>query len=283
MGAWKTAEALGLLMDETPVDNNAANALFIEPWRNKNDEYKPPLIVNALRERGVNVRQISAGANLNDFINAPGAGLNLVLSSLTQPLAINMKKNFGAPYANLHNSFSVDETDGVYKDISVTFNIDFENEFDGWRSLAVKLEERAKKELNGLKYVILGADMPVALCLYLSRFGMEPLLLNVEDFHPEDLSFAKKIKEYGYDPYVCRMMNYDRDIEIIRRMRPDICFGNLPDPPVVTDGLISAEEMGDFFGIVGYERTAGILSRIFNVLETGKTGERMDMHGPAPL
>ena len=44
-----------------------------------------------------------------------------------------------------------------------------------------------------------------------------------------------------------------------------------------------AEEMEDFFGITGYERTVGILSRIFTVLETGKMGERLDIYGPAPL
>jgi len=47
--------------------------------------------------------------------------------------------------------------------------------------------------------------------------------------------------------------------------------------------LRASEEMGDFFGHIGYERTAGILSRIFGVLETGKTGERMDLYGPAPV
>jgi hypothetical protein len=63
-------------------------------------------------------------------------------------------------------------------------------------------------------------------------------------------------------------------------MKPDICFGYRPDE---IDDYPIAEDMGDFFGIVGYERTAGLLSRIFTVLETGRNEEsKMDMYSPEP-
>ena len=67
---------------------------------------------------------------------------------------------------------------------------------------------------------------------------------------------------------------------VIRDMHPDMCFGYISEP---VEGLKVAEQMGDFFGITGYERTVGMLSRIFNVLETGKMGERLDIYGPVPV
>ena len=154
-------------------------------------------------------------------------------------------------------------------------------EFDGWRQKALELEERARKELKGIRYVMMtGVDMPVALAKYLSGFGMEPLLMDVQDFHQEDGGYAKVIKENGFDPPVCHIMHRDHDIQIIADLHPDICFGYISEP---VPGLKVAEEMGDFFGITGYERTVGILSRIFTVLETGKMGERLDIYGPVPV
>ena len=64
--------------------------------------------------------------------------------------------------------------------------------------------------------------MPVAFARYLSEFGMEPLLLDVQDFHREDAGYAKTIKERGFDPPVCHIMYRDRDVLIIRDLHPDI-------------------------------------------------------------
>jgi nitrogenase molybdenum-iron protein alpha/beta subunit len=281
IGTWKTAEALGCLMTAKPKSRNTANALFIEPWRDKNAVVEFPLIVGALEERGVPIRRIAAGATLEDYMSAPDAAMNLVLSAYTQPLAAKMEEAFGTPYAPLHNAYRVTDIDRVYGDIAETLGISLEGAFDPWRKKAVELEKRAETELRGLRYAALtGVDMPVAMALYLAGFGMEPLLLHIQDFHNEDIGYAKKLKALGYDPPACRIMHRDRDIEIIRRLGPDISFGYLSEP---IEGFRCAEEMEDFFGVTGYERTVGLLSRIFAVLETGKTEGRLNIYGPAPL
>ena len=282
IGTWKTAEALGALMTPKPANKNRANALFVEPWGNKKDPVRFPLIVGALEKRGVEIRRIARGATLDDYMNAPDAAMNLVLSSYTQPLALKMKEAFGIPYAPLHNTYSVSDIDKIYGDIAGRFDINFSGEFDKWRDKAVELEERAHKELKGLKYAILpGVDMPAAMAVYLAGFGMEPLIMHIQDWHGEDTEYAKKLKEYGYDPPVCRIMYIENDIKIIERLKPDISFGYKPDN--ASENFRCVEEMGDFFGITGYERTVGILLKIFNVIETGKTGGRFDIYGTAPF
>ena len=281
IGTWKTAEALGTLMTPKETKNSIANALFIEPWRYNNNPVRFPLIIDALEERGVYIRRLSRGATLDDYLNAPDAAMNLVLSSYTQPLAQRMNESFKVPYAPLHNSFTVEQIDEVYDNIANTFQINFTDCFDKWRDKALELEDRAKKDLKGLKYAFLtGVDMPVALARYLSVFEMEPLILHIQDFHNEDIGYAKELKELGYDPPTCRIMHRDRDIEIIKQLKPDISFGYIQNP---IDGFRVAEEMNDYFGMTGYERTVSLLTRIFNVLDTGKTGERMDIYGTAPF
>ena len=281
IGTWKTAESLGMLMMPKPREPNKANALFIEPWRYNNDPVRFPLIIDALEERGVTIRRISRGATLEDYFSSPDAAMNLVLSSYTQPLALKMQEQFGVPYAPLHNAFSVERIDRVYQDIAESFGIQWSGCFDKWRDKAMELEDRAHRELKGLRYASLtGVDMPVALALYLASFGMEPILLHIQDFHNEDIGYAQELKALGYDPSACRIMHRDKDIEIIRRLEPDISFGYISKP---IEGFRIAEEMGDYFGMTGYERIVSLLTRIFTVLETGKTGKRMDVYGPAPF
>ena len=281
IGTWKTAEALGNFMEPRDRIEKTANLMFIEPWPPRNSVVEYPLIVQTLDKKGVALRRMAAGATLNDFLDAPSAALNVVTTAYTQPLAAKMQKRFGVPYVPLHNAFSVEQVDAAYKMIEDTLGISLAGEFDGWRQKAVELEDRAHRELKGLKYVMTtGVDMPVALAAYLGQFGMEPMLIDIQDFHNEDAGYARKLKEYGYDPPVCHVMHRDRDILLIRDMHPDICFGYISEP---VEGLKVAEKMGDFFGITGYERIVGILSRIFTVLETGKMGERLDIYGPVPV
>jgi nitrogenase molybdenum-iron protein alpha/beta subunit len=281
IGTWKTAEALGAFMEPRERVEKTANLMFIEPWPQPNSTVEYPLIVGSLEKKGIKLRYMDAGATLDDFLDAPSAALNLVTTAYTQPLAAKMRDRFGVPYVPLHNAFSVEQVDAAYKMIEDALEVSLAGEFDGWRQKAAELEERARRELKGIKYVMMtGVDMPVALAAYLGTFGMEPMLIDIQDFHREDAGYARRLREMGFDPPVCHIMHRDHDILIIRDMHPDICFGYISEP---VEGLKVAEQMGDFFGITGYERTVGILSRIFNVLETGKMGERLDIYGAIPV
>ena len=281
IGTWKTAQALGEFMEPRDTRKGSANLMFMEPWPQANSPIEYPLIVGALENRGISLRKMASGLTMDELMDAPSAELNIVTTAYTQPLAAKMQQKFGIPYVPLHNSFSVKQVDSAYRMIEETFGIDLTEEFRGWRNKAIELEERAAKELKGIRYVMMtGVDMPVALASYLAGFGMEPLLIDVQDFHQEDSGYAKTLKNLGFDPPVCHIMHRDHDILIIRDLKPDICFGFISEP---VEGLKVAEEMGDFFGITGYERTVGILSRIFEVLETGKMGERLDIYGPVPV
>lgn len=282
IGTARVGAALAALMEPQEKAEKTVNALFIEPWRNKNNPTEFPLIVDALRERGVNVRALTGDAPLDNYLSAPDAACNLVLSDYTQPLAAKMRETFGTPLIPLHNAFSVDRIDSAYAELAEYLGINLDGAFEKWRNRAIELETRAKAELSGLKYVMLtNVDMPLALARYLGSFGMEPMLIHMLDFLPEDAENRAALNEMGFDPPICRIMHQDHDIELIRELSPDICLGYIKEE---IPGLKVAEEMGDFFGLTGYERTVGILSRLFTVLETGKTPQGgFDIHGTASL
>lgn len=281
-GAMKTAEALGTMMEPRERKPRQVNALLSQPWHSRNTPVEYPLIVGALEKMGVSVRRLAAGATLNDYLAAPDAALNLVLTAYDQPLAARMEEKFGIPYAPLHSAFSVAQTDAVYAQIESALGVELKTEFAPWRRKAAELEDRARRELPGLRFTLLTeVDMPVALALYLTELGMEPLLIHIGDLHREDELYGKKIKALGYDPLVCRIMYQDKDVALIRdALGPDVSFGYLKEP---LEGFPCVEEMGDHFGITGYERTVGILLKLFSVLETGKMEGKLNIYGPAPV
>ena len=270
IGAWKTMEAIGSMMEDRTLDPGTVNALLVDPFAIEGEETELPVIVSELEKKGIKVRKLVPGASLEDYMSASDASLNLVLCSYMQPLAELMKREYGIEYIPLHTAFSIEQTDSAYAKIALHLGIEWDDEFTESRNEAVKLEEAAKKRLNELSYVFLRrVDMPVPLAAYLAKFGMKPELIHVEDFHPEDPIYAKELKEYGFDPPACRMMNFDVDIQTIKRLGVDLCFGRMDEQ---IEGIRCVEEMGDYFGTVGYERVSSLISRIFEVLDTGKIG-----------
>ncbi len=284
MGTAKVGTALAALVKPCfRRREKLVNVLFIEAWRAKGSPVKFPLIVKALEERGISVRRLTSDASLEDYENAGDAAFNLVISAYMEPMASALEEKTGQPALPLHNAFRVEEIDRAYRELEERLGISLEGAFDGWRKKALELEERARRELKGKKFVtMVEVDMPLALTEYLSSLGMEPLLVDVEDVLPEDLMWKKKLNEAGIDPPVCHIMNLDQDVLAVRdQLKPDIAFSYLNEP---VPGLPVAEQMTDFFGITGYERTVGILRRIFAVLETGKMEEGgFDLYGPAPI
>ena len=282
-GTYKTANALARLMEPAKeIRKDTVNVLYLDAWRTRGVPMKLPLIVQELEAKGITVRRLTSEATLQDFLDGPDAAANLVVSSYMEPLAREMEKQFGTPCFDLTKLFHVSQIEEAYAELGTLLGIDLSDSFSGWHKKAAQLEARAERELAGKRFVMIPeVDMPIALTEYLSDFGMEPILIHLDDPMPQDILTAKRLKKRQIDPPVCRIMNDDHDLPMIRdELKPDLTFGYLRNP---VPGLATCEEMWDFAGIVGYERTTGILSRIFEVLETGKTKEVFDLYGPAPL
>jgi nitrogenase molybdenum-iron protein alpha/beta subunit len=301
IGSWKTMDAIGSMLEPRPIGAAASeapasaseapvsaseaptgqptsktvNVMLIEPFVSEGEVLELPPIVSMLEDRGITVRRLIngvGGAKLEDYLESPDAGLNIVLCAYMQPLAERMEKEFGIPYVSLHTAFSVEETDSAYAEIAAYCGFTWGYEFDEVRQQAIEAETQARQKLAELSFAFLRrVDLPVPLAAYLAQLGMRPELIHIEDFHPQDPIFARRLKELGYDPPACRMMNFDVDILLIRDLGVDLCFGNMNDP---VEGIKAVEEMGDFSGMVGYERSAGIINRAIEVFETGTFGGR---------
>ncbi len=266
-GFWKTMEAMTEFMTYEDYKLNEINILGRSP-----EEDHVPLanLFHVLNKNGINTHAIGPKSSLYDFQLGAKRSLNIVVSPYTFPLAISMKEKFDIPYVDLHNYYSVAEIDQSFEKIKSMYSIDLLDHLREQREEALYLEEKIKKLVKGLTFVLaLRIDLPLQLTSYFIQLGMKPLLIHIEEFYNSDKIFIKDIKETGHNPYVCKIGNEDSDLELIKELKPDLYFGYLPND---TKGLRCVKDMFDFYGYVAYERTIKLLKRILNNLEEVKNG-----------
>lgn len=125
---------------------------------------------------------------------------------------------------------------------------------------------------KGKSYILthIGAMMPLPFVLYLTKFEMKPMLLHMDEFYPDDRKWAKAIKEQGYDPMICHMVNDNADIELLEGIEAELSLGEL----LKDSSLIPCVPyLEDLYGQIGYERTVALLSRMLKVYEKVKAEE----------
>lgn len=277
-GSWKTLKAIGTLMEPRETRLRVVNVM----GRSPEEKHTPlPPILCALKRQGFFLRCLAPGSSLEDFLEAPDAALNLVLSPFTDPLAADMEQSFGTPAFRLHNAYDPAEIDALHGAIAKALGIQWENGFDRGRLEALSLQEQAKNRLNGLRYVSahIGPLKALPLAAYLAAMGMAPLLLHLEEFWPDDRSWANALNARGYDPLVCHMVNSASDAPLLESLSPDLCLGDLSGANI---RIPCVPYMPDLYGLSGYERTGSLLKKLLHALdEPAASRERRSPYGIA--
>lgn len=257
-GSWKTMLSLGHLMDKKQTVGNIVNVLGRSPL----DDHTPvPDILQSLTGKGFQINYLAPEASLSDFLDAPKARLNIVLSVYTQALAESMKERFDIPLISLHDVYGIAEIDRRYMEIGILLNLDFGDEFEEGRAEALALEQEVSEACKGMKFVCgnIGSTAVLPFSLYLARLGMEPLLLHIEEVYPKDSRYMKRLNELGFDPLACHMVDPVADADLLNELAPDLCFGifqgAVPKFPCVG-------EMYELYGPAGYLRTRKLLKKI---------------------
>jgi nitrogenase molybdenum-iron protein alpha/beta subunit len=259
-GYWETLKALGNFMEPGERNPRRVNLLGQPPG----DDPGPAGLFRLLEGEGICLRFLGPGSSLEDFLEAPDAALNLVLSPVAEPLALMMEKNFGIPPVYLHKLYDPGTIDRAYGLIAETLDLRWDDPFAAERQRALLLEQEAAERMSGLRGVFgpIGLTMPIPLAAYLARLGLRPLLLHIEDFYPSDIGHAGELKALGFDPPVCHMANLERDIALVENLAPDLCLGTLP----AGGAIRTLPGVQGLYGQFGYERTSSLLEMILNAL-----------------
>lgn len=254
-GQWKTMCAFGDMMPPPAQKTKTVNVLGRSP---EEDHVPMPHMLAALEKRGYKLRLLAPRSDINDFLEAPEAALNLVVSPLLAPLAEKMHAEWGIPFILLHEIFDTAEIENAYNQTAKILGFDWNGEFDVQKTAAEELEAQTSPKIQGLKYIAasLGPISPLPMAVYLTRFKLEPILLNVEEFYPNDLQTAKILTQAGYNPYICHLVNRVADTPVLESLGADFCFGEISEG---TGKTPDSREIIKIYGQIGYERNMFLL------------------------
>jgi nitrogenase molybdenum-iron protein alpha/beta subunit len=268
-GYWKTLLAFGTLMKRGQTQSDIVNILGRSP---EEDHVPMPELLAVLEKRGFHLRMLAPKSDIQDFIAAPNAKLNLVLSPFMNPLAEMMWQQYQVPFVSLHETYDVLEICQLYESVAEALGISLNGEFDEAHQKAVSLQNQVKDVFYGVSYISthIGAVMALPLTLYLTQFHMQPILLHLDEFYPDDRKWAKALNEKGYDPIICHMVNDNADISVLEHLCPDFSFGELLES---TGQIPCAHYLQDLYGQIGFERTCLLLSRMLKAFNNMKRFE----------
>ncbi len=275
-GYWKTLSAFGGMMKQLKTKPDLVNIL----GRSPEEEHIPmPKLLTVLEKKGFHLRCLAPKSYIGDFIEAPEAKLNIVLSPYMNPLAELMLERYQVPFISMHEIYEVSQIDRLYESVAKILGISWEGEFEEQRKKAVSMQEQAADTLRGISYIAThrNALMPLPLALYLAKFEMEPLLLHIEEFYPDDRKWAKALLEKGQNPLICHMVNEKADAPILEQLKPDLSFGEIP---LGTGQISCVSYLYELYGQIGYERTSMLFERILHTLDnTQGLSIRRNFHG----
>lgn len=271
-GSWKTLVAIGQMMGVAEKRTQTVNIL----GRSPKEEHEPmPSLLQFMIDSGVKLRFLAPGASFDCFMQASDAMLNIVTSPFARPLAEMMKERFYIPFVSLHNSYSIAEIDSAYTTVSQILGISLSQHFEGERMNAEKLQAQVQVMANGRSFVIgpIGLAMSIPIAVYLTELGMLPLLLHVEEWYQEDKEWSTKLLELGHNPPVCHMASGLLDLQVIKKINPDIYIG-------MTRGinekiLDTVPYIQDLYGKIGYEKIISLMEKVLVTLKSAK-GKEVD-------
>ncbi|WP_353095137.1 nitrogenase component 1 [Tissierella praeacuta] len=267
-GYWKTLLAFGNLMEKSQASSNIVNVL----GRSPEEEHIPmPELLTALEKRGFQLRMLAPKSDIKDFIESPNAILNLVISPFMNPMAEMMQNKYQIPFISLHEFYDVCEINSLYESVAEKLCISWDNEFDEVRQEAIELQNQVKNIFSGVNYISthVGALDPLPLVLYLDQFNMNPILLHLDEFYPDDRKWAKVINEKGHNPMICHMVNDDADIHVLN----DICIGfSFGELLKGKSQVPCIPYLYNLYGQIGYERTKLLLSGMLNAFSNKTFG-----------
>ena len=262
-GFYKTLESFVEMMEPSKKRPDVVNIL----GRSKEEDHIPmPELLQALEARNMTLRYLAPKSDITDFVSAPDGALNLVLSPYMNPLAKRMEKRFGVPFVSVHEVYDVNGIDHLYHDIAAKLGIQWGDGFQKSRKAAAHSEAEAKEIVKGLRFVTTHRNtlMTLPLAHYLLKLGMDPLLLHMEEFYPDDKRWSKLLLEQGQNPYLCHMVNEPSDARMLEELSPDVSFGEIPGG----NGKIPfVPHLDELYGQAGYERTELLLKRLISALK----------------
>lgn len=169
---------------------------------------------------------LPGGTTLEAIREAATAGVNIVVNELGLPLAKKMQARFGTPYVMFDKYVAPEHVLQAYKELFGYLQIELDAELDAMYKECVQLVENAREELTGMKYIYGNTALSCyEYNAFMVSMGMEPLLIQTNDYPGDDAPFIKEILE-KYNPYVTKSANIAPLQYVYDELKPNLYLGH---------------------------------------------------------
>lgn len=263
-GFWRTLLALGEITESTDKKERVINVLGRSKYE---DHIEKPKIIEVLEE-DYEIRYIAPDSCIEDFELITKGQLNIVLSPFLTPLAEYLEEKHNMPYFNFHSTYDVFEINDMYSNLFSVLNKDVDKRVLENYNIAKSLQEEVSTLVKDTTYVggKIGAIQPLPLHTYLSKIGMVPLMVHIEDFYTNDTYHREKLLLQKQDPILCMMINDEYDTQYILDLSPNLVIGDWALRMEQKDKTI---KVMDIYGMVGFELTIKLLNKLKEVKQNG--------------
>lgn len=243
--------------------NNTVNILGQRMGRFETTE-----LYRILTESGIKIgMQLPCGCSVEEIIQAPSAGVNLVLDETALPLARKMKEAFGTPYIRFERFIDPQRIWEAYQMLFDALQRELPPQLEENYKKAQKCVEQVKEKLFGIGYIYGNTPFHcLELNAFLCRIGMIPQLIQTAQIEPEqEKDYLQEILSKT-NPYVTKSANIAPLQSLYDVLHPHLYLGHEYPARLRKKGM-AVVRCDAASSMLGFEVTEFMLSQLANATE----------------
>ncbi len=212
---------------------------------------------------------LPGGTTLEAIRQAATAGVNIVVNELGVPLAKKMQERFGTPYVMFDKYVAPEYVLQAYRELFGYLKIAMDEELEAMYRECVQLVEEAKETLSGMKYIYGNTSLSCyEYNAFMVSMGMEPLLIQTNDYPGVDDAYVKLILE-KYNPYVTKSANIAPLQYVYDELKPNLYLGHEYEKRLRAKKIALVHD-GNLSSMLGFDVTKAVIAELVRAAKDAK-------------
>lgn len=212
---------------------------------------------------------LPGGTTLEAIRQAATAGVNIVVNELGVPLAKKMQAHFGTPYVMFDKYVTPEYVLQAYRELFGYLKIAMDEELEAMYRECVQLVEEAKETLAGMKYVYGNTALSCyEYNAFMVSMGMEPLLIQTNDYSGNDDTYVKCILE-KYNPYVTKSANIAPLQYVYDELKPNLYLGHEYENRLRAKKIALVHD-SNLSSMLGFDVTKAVITELVRAAKEAK-------------
>ena len=253
-----------------PVGMEQVNHKRVNVIGQRLGKFEETQLYDVLVKHGIEIgMMLPGGTTLEAVRQAAAARVNIVVNELGLPLAKKMQVQFGTPYVMFDKYAAPEHVLQAYKELMGYLKIDMEEELETMYQECVQMAEEAKKTLSGMKYVYGNTALSCyEYNAFMVSMGMEPLLIQTNEYPGEDDPYVKYILE-KYNPYVTKSANIAPLQYVYDELKPNLYLGHEYESRLRAKKIVLVHD-SNLSSMLGFDVSKAVIAELVRAAKEAK-------------